>query len=248
MPDRSPSPAREERSKHDKNCLRRKARSPYLCTCGMTDTEVDAAIRRPAPPSPSRSCTVWEVERVMEAIAAEFGACSNHTAEKVLDAIDRGPAPSPSRSYTVHVCSLCGSGDIAEATEDNALCGQCGEWMNTVPLVVVPREVLEEAEREKKRRGELNRTLFDKLKAAVARAEEAERERGLLRQRRREEAEHFEQVRKDRDEARAALTAAQEKIARAPHAKHCEAGAPMWPGPCTCWKRGALSDTDQDGS
>jgi hypothetical protein len=28
-----------------------------------------------------------------------------------------------------------------------------------------------------------------------------------------------------------------EAIRKAPHARHCDAGSPMWPGPCTCWKR-----------
>lgn len=28
-----------------------------------------------------------------------------------------------------------------------------------------------------------------------------------------------------------------EALRKAPHASHCEAGSPMWPGPCTCWKR-----------
>jgi hypothetical protein len=33
------------------------------------------------------------------------------------------------------------------------------------------------------------------------------------------------------------LQAAVEAIRRAPHAWHCDARSPMWPGPCSCWKR-----------
>jgi hypothetical protein len=36
------------------------------------------------------------------------------------------------------------------------------------------------------------------------------------------------------------LRRAAEAIRKAPHASHCEAASPMWPGPCNCWKRERL--------
>jgi hypothetical protein len=44
------------------------------------------------------------------------------------------------------------------------------------------------------------------------------------------------------------LTGAVEAIRKAPHASHCDAGSPMWPGPCTCWKREWLRHRTRAGA
>jgi hypothetical protein len=46
-------------------------------------------------------------------------------------------------------------------------------------------------------------------------------------------AELEQELDREREQYRAAV----EAIRKAPHAQHCEAGSPMWPGPCNCWKR-----------
>lgn len=38
-------------SKHDADCLRRRSEHLFICTCGMTDEEVHAAVVGKAPPS-----------------------------------------------------------------------------------------------------------------------------------------------------------------------------------------------------
>jgi hypothetical protein len=40
--------------------------------------------------------------------------------------------------------------------------------------------------------------------------------------------------------ARAERDRCREAIESAPHARHCEASASLFPGPCSCWKREAL--------
>lgn len=47
-------------------------------------------------------------------------------------------------TYTIHVCSLCGSDDIMSNSEDS-YCNECREWMSSIPLEVRPTLTLEEA-------------------------------------------------------------------------------------------------------
>jgi hypothetical protein len=58
-----------------------------------------------------------------------------------LPQIEVPATPNPDReergeTWTIYVCSLCGSDEIEEATESDAKCGACGEWMNTEPIRV----------------------------------------------------------------------------------------------------------------
>jgi len=43
---------------------------------------------------------------------------------------------------TADVCGNCGSQNIAESNEENARCGDCGEWMNTEQLQAIPVSAL----------------------------------------------------------------------------------------------------------
>jgi len=42
------------------------------------------------------------------------------------------------RIYTIYVCAVCGSDNIECSTQDDSLCGDCGEWMNVEELRVAP--------------------------------------------------------------------------------------------------------------
>jgi hypothetical protein len=55
------------------------------------------------------------------------------------------PGRDRTRLYTIYVCGNCGSDNIVGSTPDDALCGDCGEWMNTVPLQVQATQTLPEA-------------------------------------------------------------------------------------------------------
>lgn len=46
---------------------------------------------------------------------------------------------------------------------------------------------------------------------------------------------------------RSQLAGAVAAIRKAPHARHCEAGSQIWPGPCTCWKREWLDPSTTGG-
>lgn len=45
--------------------------------------------------------------------------------------------------WTIDVCGNCGANEIVGATEDDAKCGACGEWMNTEPIEVIPASTLD---------------------------------------------------------------------------------------------------------
>ena len=43
-------------------------------------------------------------------------------------------------SYTIYVCAVCGSDNIECSTQNDSLCGDCGNWMNVEAITVVPQE------------------------------------------------------------------------------------------------------------
>lgn len=42
------------------------------------------------------------------------------------------------KPYVIYVCAICGSDNIEVSTENDSLCGECGEWMNCESIAVVP--------------------------------------------------------------------------------------------------------------
>jgi len=44
------------------------------------------------------------------------------------------------RTYVIYVCAVCGSDNIECSTQNDSLCGDCGNWMNVEAITVTPVE------------------------------------------------------------------------------------------------------------